>query len=425
MDEKEQKLIVDPADKIPNLMTINKDGKIVFAEPKPMCTVRVPKGHTGWIYIELVKLSPQTEACEDYLCLGIRRQGENKIVGPLYSVGDHKSKYVGLADDEVMELVPMLSKTKLSEGYTGAEAGEEVNVTGLTIPIDGIFDFGSVYRINMKYHGDILWVERNCDLGGSNWYDQGYLDRGPVNGKEDQLLIINWGNGQLKSSSDGIHWEDAGNIHTAIGNTSADNWDVSPKYGNGIWCVPRFDGEIRRSTDGAKTWQVAANLGSVGTYAFTFGDNKFVIVTQDGKIHTSIDAVNWNHTAVVFGIAYGRVLGYQKEKRTCNDTTDVFFSADGNEWKPTESNLPSLLINSQWGSGGIYANGNFYAVDSRTGTGSVLISADGKDWTKIFNFSCGNHNNVSYLGNKLYMLNVTGTHCHFGLFYPNDMYDSL
>lgn len=190
LNENEQKLIVKPAEKIPNLLAINKDGRIVFAEPKPMCTVRIPKGHTGWVHIELTKISPQTTACENYLCLGIRRQGENEIIGSLYSIENHTSKYVGLADDEVMELVPMLSKTKLSEKYTETIAGEKVNLANFTVSTDEVFDFGSVYRINMKYHGDILWIRKECNLKSSTLDNCGYIDRGFVDGEKDQQLIV-------------------------------------------------------------------------------------------------------------------------------------------------------------------------------------------------------------------------------------------
>lgn len=133
----------------PTFTKLGKNMVAVFAKPTPMGTVRMPEGYQGYINIELGAVKGKFEDHEKHLCLGVKKQGENSYISQLYKPS-HLSTSVYATDKDIVELVPLLSKTDIeSEGYTAVEEDEPVSNYFDEIPSS--FDFGSVYRVGISY----------------------------------------------------------------------------------------------------------------------------------------------------------------------------------------------------------------------------------------------------------------------------------
>lgn len=128
---------------IPDFFTKDSEGNVVFAEPKSMCAIKMPKGHRGSIVIRLKKTAvEQGEEYSKYVCLGVKVNGV--IADWLYT--GNSAKYLDITDSTSLELVPLLSTSDLSVKYTEAKVGSAVSGSGIQLPGTN-FNFGTVFRV--------------------------------------------------------------------------------------------------------------------------------------------------------------------------------------------------------------------------------------------------------------------------------------
>lgn len=216
-----------------------------------------------------------------------------------------------------------------------------------------------------------------------------------MNGKENQMLVINGETGRLATSENGINWSDVGCVCKT--NDSGDGWHVAPIHGKDRWCVARITGKVKYLINGTSTWETATD--SVQTpYSMAYGDT-FMVASRNGDAKgTEIRILLYGNGLWICGNQNGKVLYHLVNK----------------EWVSVPVSWNSAVSEAH---GGCYANGYFYVVD---GTKCCAFrSANGKDWVKILGLDHVYYN-IAYFGNKLYLLSSDGSHCHFGYFYPND-----
>lgn len=429
------KLKVEAAEKIPEFFTLNSEGKIIFAEPKPMAVITTPKGHDTWIQIELKTInSEELENLSNiakHICLGIKKRGESDYLDVIHA-GKLTSEYVDLLDTDFVELVPILSKVSTyklnaegeNEGqYSAAIPGSVAQFTDFTTPTTGSFDFSSVYRINIT---NTSWImDQKCDLceiesreGRAFWDNMGSLGVGSVVDQygqlfDNELLAVEY-LGQLAHSSDGVHWSRG----VCLGNKLT-LWG-GPAYGNGVWCiVPAGIHEINRSTDGGKTWTYADR--KIGAWRVAFGNGIFMIVSSDnsttaadyGRAYTSMDAKTWTEIESVPGSIHP-ILIYGDNKWICGTSKGrIYQSMDGKSWDANYSDDLAENFGSSF-YGGCYVDGYFYVIN---GGGLVAKSSDGMIWTNVVNLSFQSgypYKSITYYRGKLYCIRYDGRKCCIG-----------
>lgn len=398
----EPKLNVKPADKIPNLITKNKDGMIVFAEPSYMCTIQAPKGQNVWVNIKLESKNGQLSS--DYMCLGIKKRGEDEHFDILYT--NNSARYIDVLETDVVELIPLVSSTKLPT-YTAVKAGEEIKLDGI-VPTD--LDFGSVYRVQITLSSDRWLIEQKVSVNFSDrWDNIGQMGIGPVvdsTGKVyDNALVSIDRSGNLFRSFDGGSWINVGN--TGLGT------QVSPVYGNGIWCAT--GNGIVRSTDNGRTW--AKTFSVTEGHNLHFANGIFMTITNSGIVYSSSDAECWTQIGKINMSATFFTLIFGDGKWICGaEHGYLFWSKDGKgNWEELQNDLPKG--SNRW-FGGCYANGYFYVIRDN---GLIMRSQDGREWREILDLSSRCYHNVTYHKNKLYVFNhdSSPTTCSVALFSPD------
>lgn len=168
------KLDVQSASQIPSFFTKNEAGKIVFAEPQIVGTIKAAKGHNSWVKIELKTVNGNlTSNVAKHVCLGIRRAGKGDFLDIIHA-GNLVSKYVNVVRESCIELVPLLSKTATtaSTKYVAVTSGSEIAFTDITVPTTGEFNFNSVYRVNVSLREEPLLVKTIKAASGRNSWVQ-------------------------------------------------------------------------------------------------------------------------------------------------------------------------------------------------------------------------------------------------------------
>lgn len=414
---RELKLRVESAPEIPSFFTKNADGDIVFAESRSMMTIKMPRGHYGTAVIRLKNVTSQQTEGQDFVCLGVKVDGT--IVDKLYNGKSYR--YVDMTDETAVELVPMVSRTKLSEGYTEAAIGSKVADS----EIDSTnFDFGTVYRITVGDDQHLTWATqpqvegkrlRDIAYGGRyNWINWGGIKLGPVKGKLKMLALHD--NGRLASSYDGLTWEDESYLD---GIETNEGRGCTPAYGNDVWCVvPTNAGTPggRYSIDEAQTWSIHSM--SISSYILCFHNSNFIAITErSNNVYLSPDMITWSLIGNVPTSNLMSIILYNH-----NDPNDLicvdfpgyaYESKDGGKnWSSITSDFGLNKLGSNW----CYScqiHGYFYAA---TDGGTVFAkSKDGKDWVKIDapGNACGV---ISVINDKIYAFDKTGLYCSVGTF---------
>lgn len=413
-----------PAMEIPDLFALDNDGNLIFAEPKPMGTIGVPKGYQpmwGKISLTAVK-SKENEDARRFLCLGIKPTNSVDCVDQLYKTDNddssHPAEYVALSDENNISLVPLLSTTDLSgEGrkYTPAEVGSKVSDCP-SFPHTSKINFSSVYRLNIGGYTNCLWEKNTLAIPGTdsnkniNWTNFGRLGIGPVNVNgqvlENQLVAINYYGGEMIYSSDGKTWHSAG---TVTGGGDGSGGYSAIVYGNNRWCTATSSG-MSFLVDQAQTWY---ELGSISLIsALAFGNGTFMVVSY-GTFYTLSDGDSeWVTISAPSAENDITILGYSSSGWICGDTTRKMFRYDSENEK-----WDSISIDETATQGGSWRgscfNDCFYVINDTDGT--IEKSADnGRTWTKLGQLLGGTYYNVTLYKDKLYALNEEGTACYVG-----------
>lgn len=417
------KLDIFSANKIPDFFTKNNAGEIVFAEPNPMCTIKMPKGHHGTIVVRLKNVSTEQTSAKDYVCLGIRENRE--ITNVLF--GNDSCKYIDMTDASKVELVPLISATKLPN-YATAEVGSKVTFS------DTNFDFGTVYRITINDEQKIEWSgalpqtegKSLKDIDGSPyWYNEGNgIGLGAVKGKSVRMLAINGYSTQLASSIDGESWEDEGCV-LLEGETrdKANTWCIGSVYSGKLWCVITVGGIVMYSTDETRTWLKSKKSPDVATCSLTFGNGLFMTIGYNKKVYVSADANIWEP---IGDIPYSgsnidvRILHYDVGNNrwmcaSANGYTYTSKSGQGtwNELVPDKEENSLHSISNQWYSS-CYAHGYFYAL--AVGGCRIARSTNGKNWDSVGTLPAGFVNNIFFFNGTIYSVHAGGASYTTGIF---------
>lgn len=203
------------------------------------------------------------------------------------------------------------------------------------------------------------WSSTSFDSNGNNnqWKSVAY-----GNGKYVALGLI--GNAYLAANStDGINWTSYNTIpYTTYGQLA---------YGDGVF-VASGNGKIVYSTNEGQSWS-EASVASNWWQGVTYGDGKFVAVSEDGtnRVATSSDGINWSETSAPGNYMWLAVTYGGGKYVAVSQMGDAMYSSDGTNWSTTS--VPETGV---WNSVA-YGNGRFVAV---AGT-KVIYSTDGINWS--------------------------------------------
>ena len=195
------------------------------------------------------------------------------------------------------------------------------------------------------------------------------------NGNTNQWQSVAYGNGKYvalgaignaylaANSTDGINWTSYSTIpYTSYSELA---------YGNGAF-VAVGTGKIVYSTDEGASWS-SASVASNWWKGVTYGDGKFVAVSEDGtnRVATSSDGINWTETSAPGNYMWLAVTYGGGKYVAVSQQGDAMYSSDGTNWSTTS--VPETGV---WNSVA-YGNGKFVAV---AGT-KVIYSTDGINWS--------------------------------------------
>ena len=195
------------------------------------------------------------------------------------------------------------------------------------------------------------------------------------NGNTNQWQSVAYGNGKYvalgaignaylaANSTDGINWTSYSTIpYTSYSELA---------YGNGAF-VAVGNGKIVYSTDEGASWS-SASVASNWWKGVTYGDGKFVAVSEDGtnRVATSSDGINWTETSAPGNYMWLAVTYGGGKYVAVSQQGDAMYSSDGTNWSTTS--VPETGV---WNSVA-YGNGKFVAVAGS----KVIYSTDGINWS--------------------------------------------
>lgn len=131
---------------------------------------------------------------------------------------------------------------------------------------------------------------------GENWnvFETESFNTGIAHGNGKYVKVRNRNTANNPSYSDisydGVNWSNGGIINDAMKVT-----DIA--FGNGKFVAVSDNGKIASSTDGVN-W---STTGGYSLYDVTYENEKFVAVGSSGSIAYSTDGVNWNLATKVTG----------------------------------------------------------------------------------------------------------------------------
>ena len=182
-------------------------------------------------------------------------------------------------------------------------------------------------------------------------------------------------------------------------------------YGDGKFVAAPFNSDVAvYSTDGINWTQTT--LPVVGTwYSIAYGNDKFVAVSDDGKIVYSADGITWTQVntlsvnniwrSIIYADNKFVVVGSRDFNNNNNNNNNAAYSTDGINWTLTSTSFSSTCYSITYG------DGKFVSVGP---SGKAAYSTDGINWTQttlpIFAYTANNMS-VTYGGG---MFVVAGYH---------------
>ena len=155
-----------------------------------------------------------------------------------------------------------------------------------------VFLNGSFYLLDGQSGGGYCGKSDN----GENWnvFETESFNTGIAHGNGKYVKVRNRNTANNPSYSDisydGVNWSNGGIINDAMKVT-----DIA--FGNGKFVAVSDNGKIASSTDGVN-W---STTGGYSLYDVTYENEKFVAVGSSGSIAYSTDGVNWNLATKVTG----------------------------------------------------------------------------------------------------------------------------
>lgn len=189
-----------------------------------------------------------------------------------------------------------------------------------------------------------------------------------------EYIVVKNGSTKTAHSTDGATWTEVdldtslayGNPYIAYGNNTFVMINTISNYN--IWY----------STDKGATWtKLTVSYQPKG---LCFGDGKFVVVGENGKIYTSTDGETWTEESTTPStINNALLIAYNGSKYVIlTSSTTAYYSDDAVTW--TSTTQPNFL--GSYG-GNYIATGNGKFIASYYSSKKIAYSADGTTWTEI------------------------------------------
>lgn len=207
------------------------------------------------------------------------------------------------------------------------------------------------------------------------------------------------------------HWsqaEEVSNLHL-----NSFDW-VSIAYGDNKFVILGDEGYTSTSTDGIEWTSAVKNPNlyqpCVG-YTVIYGDGKFVALSYEGHLSSSVDGVTWAASETVSVLEYGgwKSIAYGNGKFVAlGSMGDISTSTDGATWTQPEQYAPDEYGDSAGYNVIAYGSNKFVVMDAR---GYVATSTNGTDWTDLGAISnLGNHGweALTYDGEKFIAIGGDG-----------------
>jgi len=207
------------------------------------------------------------------------------------------------------------------------------------------------------------------------------------------------------------HWsqaEEVSNLHL-----NSRDW-VSIAYGDNKFVILGDEGYTSTSIDGTEWTSAVKNPNlfqpCVG-YTVTYGDGKFVALSYEGHLSSSVDGVTWAASEVESVLEYGgwKSIAYGNGKFVALGSMGyISTSNDGSTWAQPEQYAPDEYGDSAGYNVIAYGSNKFVVMDAR---GYVATSTNGTDWTDLGAISnLGNHGweALTYDGEKFIAIGGDG-----------------
>jgi uncharacterized repeat protein (TIGR02543 family) len=206
-------------------------------------------------------------------------------------------------------------------------------------------------------------------------------------------VIILWGMiPTFASAASTDHW-----VSQNSDNPVTSNQDVC--YGNGKFMAVTDEGAILTSIDGT-SWTYYKPVNTQRLSSINCDNGKFVAVTRAGLASSSSDVLTWktgyplNDYLFLWGVTYGNGL-YVAVGNKIDDRIGAIYTSTTNEeydiWTDRNVTTPSVL------KGVTYGNQRFVAVGQ---SGTILFSNDGVSWTSSNSGTAADLQGVKYLNGK-------------------------
>jgi Leucine-rich repeat (LRR) protein/photosystem II stability/assembly factor-like uncharacterized protein len=186
-------------------------------------------------------------------------------------------------------------------------------------------------------------------------------------------FIITGDNGLILTAADAVNWRG--------GNSQLYPELESVEYiNNQFMAVGGFQGgqgAVMLSKDGMK-WRniLLGEIGAGKLFSAAFGKDKYIAVGEKGTVVSSQDFENWNYN--VSGVTGTLIdITYAMDKFVAvGEEGIIIISGDGINWTKVITNISYPIL------GVTNGNGKFIAVGEQYGSSFTLISNDGVNWNK-------------------------------------------
>ena len=176
--------------------------------------------------------------------------------------------------------------------------------------------------------------------------------------------------GNIWRSTNGINW-----TKVKQGFEGQDNSYLDVTYANGKIVAVGTGGLLSSSVDDGVSWATSSTSYLPTTIrGITFGNNKFVCITEGGRIYTSDDGVTWTIRHTNSNYNFEGITFVNNKLLVCGNKGIVLASNDGESWSTTIIDTTATF------NSGSYTNGIYYVGGT---AGTLYMSTDLVSWEHV------------------------------------------